>query len=323
VLSEHGCKIASNTYWVARKRPPSQRCVQDAALIKEIQRVYDANMFVYAAKKIRAQLNAEGIVVARCTVERLMRQMGLVGNRRGRAWTVTTDSDHGFARPADLVERDFAAPSPEPAVGRGHHLREDALGMGLRRVRHGRVLPDGRRLASLQVAAVGPRYRRALEMAIWNRQRAGVDLKRTVAATSEGHLDALEWAERWPDRKFTLEDCRHVTRRLEADLLVAGQAVVRVPTRLMAGERRAGRERGKSDPIDALAVARAAQREPDPLVAHLDGKSRELRVLVEHEKTWSGSGPASSAGCAGTSTSCSPASLSRRRRCAGSTSWTT
>ena len=55
-----------------------------------------------------------------------------------------------------------------------------------------------------------------------------------------------------------LEDCRHLTRRLEQDLLMAGQRVVRVPTRLMAGARRAGREPGKSDPIDAEAVALAA-----------------------------------------------------------------
>ncbi|MDQ4131782.1 MAG: IS110 family transposase [Actinomycetota bacterium] len=108
--------------------------------------------------------------------------------------------------------------------------------------------------------------------------------ERTVVATSEGHLDALEWAERWTERRFALEDCRHVTRRLESDLLAAGQAVMRVPTRLMAGERRGGRERGKSDPIDALAVARAALREPDLPVAQLDGESRQLRLLVDHRE---------------------------------------
>jgi len=106
--------------------------------------------------------------------------------------------------------------------------------------------------------------------------------EKTVASTSEGHLEALEWATRWPERSWAIEDCRHVTRRLESDLLVAGEAVVRVPTRLMAGARRAGRERGKSDPIDALAVARAALREPDLPVARLDGEARELRLLVDH-----------------------------------------
>jgi transposase len=106
--------------------------------------------------------------------------------------------------------------------------------------------------------------------------------EKTVATTSEGHLEALEWAAQWPERSWAIEDCRHVTRRLESDLLVAGEAVVRVPTRLMAGARRGGRERGKSDPIDALAVARAALREPGLPVARLDGEARELRLLVDH-----------------------------------------
>jgi transposase len=106
--------------------------------------------------------------------------------------------------------------------------------------------------------------------------------EKTVAATPDGHLTVVEWASQWPERVFALEDCRHVTRRLEADLLRAGEAVVRVPTRLMAGARRGGRERGKSDPIDGLAVARAALREPCLPVARLDGDSRELRLLVDH-----------------------------------------
>src|SRR5687768_11647399 len=74
--------------------------------------------------------------------------------------------------------------------------------------------------------------------------------ERTVATTTEGHLEAVRWAAQWPERRFAREDCRHVSRRFEADLLAAGECVVRVPTRLMAGERRGGRERGKSDPID-------------------------------------------------------------------------
>ena len=105
---------------------------------------------------------------------------------------------------------------------------------------------------------------------------------RTVTATAEGHLEALAWARQWPERTFAVEDCRHVTRQLESDLLGAGAAVLRVPTRLMADTRRAGRQRGKSDPIDALAVARAALREPGLPVARLDGEARELRLLTDH-----------------------------------------
>ena len=106
--------------------------------------------------------------------------------------------------------------------------------------------------------------------------------EKTVAATPDGHLEAVAWARRWSEHVFALEDCRHLTRRFERDLLVAGEAAVRVPTRLMAGARDGGREQGKSDPIDALAVARAALREPDLPVVRLDGEARELRLLVDH-----------------------------------------
>lgn len=105
---------------------------------------------------------------------------------------------------------------------------------------------------------------------------------KTVPATSEGHLDALEWAARWRRRRWAVEDCRHLTRRLEGDLLRAGETLARVPTKLMADSRRSGREPGKSDPIDALAVARAAWREPGLPTAALDGPQRELRLLVDH-----------------------------------------
>lgn len=81
--------------------------------------------------------------------------------------------------------------------------------------------------------------------------------------------------------RFAVEGCRHLTRRLEADLLRAGQQVVRVHTRLMAGARRGTRRPGKSDPIDAEAVAIAALREPDLPVAQLDGPAREVKLLVD------------------------------------------
>src|SRR5439155_25882909 len=82
--------------------------------------------------------------------------------------------------------------------------------------------------------------------------------QRTLLATKAGHLEALQWAGRWSERKWALENCRHLSRRLEADLLLAGEVVVQVSPKLMAGARRSAREWGKSDPIDALAVARAA-----------------------------------------------------------------
>jgi transposase len=105
--------------------------------------------------------------------------------------------------------------------------------------------------------------------------------EKTVVATSAGHLEVVRWAARFSDHRWALEDCRHLSRRLSTDLLRAGEAVVRVPPKLMAGARRSAREYGKSDPIDALAVARAALREDLP-VATLDGPEREVRLLVDH-----------------------------------------
>lgn len=107
---------------------------------------------------------------------------------------------------------------------------------------------------------------------------------RTFPATLDGHRAALKWARTWRERTFALEDCRNLTRRLEADLIRAGERVVRVPARLMATARRTARELGKSDPIDALAVARAALREPGLPVARLDGEARRLRLLVDHRE---------------------------------------
>jgi putative transposase len=78
-----------------------------------IQRVY-AESFggVYGPRKVWRQLRGEGHMVARCTVERLMRDMGLAGAVRGRAWTVTTQSEPALDRPLDLVERSFEATRP-------------------------------------------------------------------------------------------------------------------------------------------------------------------------------------------------------------------
>jgi transposase len=107
--------------------------------------------------------------------------------------------------------------------------------------------------------------------------------EKTVLATSD---ELLAWArELDEERLWALEDCRQLTRWLERQLLVAGEALVRVPPKLMAPERRAGRARGKSDPIDALAVARAALREPGLSRPRPDERPfRELKLLVDHRE---------------------------------------
>src|ERR1700748_3541246 len=110
--------------------------------------------------------------------------------------------------------------------------------------------------------------------------------EKLVAATSLGHVEAVMWArERFGNEVvWAIEDCRHLSARLERDLLTAGQQVVRVPPKLMAQTRASARTRGKSDPIDALAVARAVLREPDLPIASHDEISRELKLLVDRRE---------------------------------------
>jgi transposase InsO family protein len=106
--------IAPSTYHEqkARQADPSRlpaRARRDAALREEIERVWKENKSVYGAYKVWRQLHREGVAVARCTVERLMRQMGLQGAVRGRRYKKTTIADEAAERPMDLVERDFTA----------------------------------------------------------------------------------------------------------------------------------------------------------------------------------------------------------------------
>src|SRR5215216_3633245 len=105
--------------------------------------------------------------------------------------------------------------------------------------------------------------------------------ERTVAVGSDELIDwATELAE---ERLWALEDCRQLTRWFERQLLTRSEGLVRVPPKLMAPQRRAGRARGKSDPIDALAVARAALREPDLSRPRPDEDVfRDLKLLVDH-----------------------------------------
>ncbi len=104
-------QVAPSTYYSAKTRPPCRRAIRDAELKAHIRRVFEENYGVYGARKVWRQLNRQDIEVARCTVERLMRQMGLAGRVRGRRRR-TTISDPSGERPSDLVERAFAATAP-------------------------------------------------------------------------------------------------------------------------------------------------------------------------------------------------------------------
>jgi len=109
--------IAPSTYYAckARERDPSlgsARARREAVLREEIQRVWKENFEVYGARKVWRQLNREGIRVARCTVERLMRELGLAGAVRGGRRARTTVASDAAQRPLDLVERNFVAERP-------------------------------------------------------------------------------------------------------------------------------------------------------------------------------------------------------------------
>jgi transposase len=105
----------------------------------------------------------------------------------------------------------------------------------------------------------------------------------TVRARTQGHERLLCWARSLDqERIFAVEDCRHVSGALERDLIRAGERVVRVSPKLMAHTRRSARTRGKSDPIDAASVARAAVSNPGLPTAHLPGPEREIALLTTY-----------------------------------------
>lgn len=108
---------------------------------------------------------------------------------------------------------------------------------------------------------------------------------REITADDAGHLAAVRWARGLDDeRVWAIEDCRHVSQRLEEALIAAGERVVRVPPQRMGASRKGERERGKSDEIDALAVARAVVKdgvEAFP-AAYLNQQAMEIRLIADH-----------------------------------------
>jgi len=105
-------QVAPSSYYAAIGRPISARRRRDEALRVAIRRVWEEHRRVYGADKVWAQLQREGIPVARCTVERLMRQLGLRGAVRGKPSVRTTIGDETSDRPLDLVARQLRAPAP-------------------------------------------------------------------------------------------------------------------------------------------------------------------------------------------------------------------
>lgn len=125
--------------------------------------------------------------------------------------------------------------------------------------------------------------------------------EKTVTAVGGGHAEAMMWARKRFGAAviWVIEDCRQLSARLECDLFALGPKVVRVPPKLMAQILASAPTCGKSDPIDARAVARGFLREPDLLVAYHDEMSRELKLLVDRRETLWHSGLRPSTGCCG------------------------
>jgi putative transposase len=196
VLTEHGMKIAPSTYYDAIGRPPSKRQLADEELKAEIVRVWRANHEVYGARKVWLALNREGIAVARCTVERLMKALGLAGARRGRTRR-TTIADPAAVRPADLVQRRFNPDRPNALwVADFTHVATWSGTVYTAFV----IDAYSRRILGWRTAATMTKdlVLDALEMAIWTRGRAGVsDLSGLVHHTDAGsQYTSIKFTER-------------------------------------------------------------------------------------------------------------------------------
>ena len=195
VLSEHGLPIAPSTYYAQVNKGPTAREHRDALLMNEIRRVHAANYGVYGARKVWLALNREGTPVARCTVERLMRQEGLAGAVRGKVKR-TTIADPAGPRARDLVRRDFAPLAPDRlwvadityvSTWSGWVYVAFVIDAFARRI-------IGWRCGSTMTTQL---VLDALEQAVWTRQRGGRSLDSVVAHTDRGsQYTAIRYTER-------------------------------------------------------------------------------------------------------------------------------
>ena len=183
MLRQAGVSIAPSTYYAAKSRPPSTRAVRDEEIKTEILAVWKDNYQVYGARKIYRELRRKGIEVARCTVERLMRQLGITGAVRGAPKRTTIPAKDGV-RAGDLVNRDFAADRPNAlwvadftyvATWAGTVYVAFVLDVFSRRIVGWKA--DTSRDTSLVLDA--------LEMALWTRDHAGYPVGSSLVLHSD------------------------------------------------------------------------------------------------------------------------------------------
>ena len=199
VLRDAGVQIAPSTYYAAKARPPSARAVRDATLVADIRVVHKANLGVYGARKVHAELNREGVPVARCTVERLMRAEGLRGIPREKTHRTTVSGPAETERPEDLVNRRFAATAPNQLwVADLTYVRTHAgwtyvafvLDVFSRMVVGWQVSTSLRADLALD----------ALDMGLWARRRAGHDVAGLTHHSDRGvHYRAIRCTQRLAD----------------------------------------------------------------------------------------------------------------------------
>ena len=195
-------QIAPSTYHAAKKRKLSARAVRDAELKPQVLRVWEQNLAVYGADKVWDQLNKDGVRVARCTIERLMADLGLQGCRRGRLWVRTTQGDDRLDRPADLVSRQFRAPAPNRLwVADLTYVKTHSGWVYVAFIVDvfSRMVVGWQASRSLRSDLAID----ALEMAVFNRQRAGADLSELIHHSDRGvQYLSVRYSERLADNEI-------------------------------------------------------------------------------------------------------------------------
>ena len=239
VLTAHGCTIAPSTYYDAARRPPSARARRDEQLKAAITRVHAENYGVYGARKVWLALDREGTPVAQCTAERLMRELGLAGARRGKRKR-TTIADPAAARPADLVRRRYTPAAPDRLWVADFTYVPTWAGM----VYVAFVIDAySRRILGWRAATTmrTPPVLDALEHALWTRQheRRG-SLAGLVHHTDAGSQGGFNWSSQHLDRGGVRWDVGRRRCRLRRRVLGGGGR------RIGCCGRRCGRRAGRS-----------------------------------------------------------------------------
>ncbi|RLP56633.1 IS3 family transposase, partial [Kocuria marina subsp. indica] len=204
VLTEHGVKIAPPVYYAFKKRPASARAVSDTELVVQIERVFwdrKLGRGISGVCKVWRLLKREGIVVARCTVERLMRQQGLRGIGRGKQF-ITTRPDDSAPRAEDHVKREFRADRPNELWLVDFTYVPTWSGMAFTA-----FVTDvfSRRIVGWRTMSKMPTDLPldALEMALWIRDRAGEDITGVIQHSDAGSQGGFNWSSQHLDREVS------------------------------------------------------------------------------------------------------------------------